>query len=177
MFTLWSEFLQLDCDSKSKIPGFTSDVYLDSFQITLQGAACGLIVLLAYHQFIPIYKIEKILLRGFLLIKDLWSIVPVNSCLYHVYTVCCLLITLTCSPKAELRRAQLNGIGWMHALAIKRRIMNLKGRQTFITELNPLFSRGTRCSYPQLLYKTNRSYFVSDWRRSKPTWDVRRRRD
>ena len=26
----------------------------------------------------------------------------------------CLLITLTCSPKAELRRAQLNGIGWMH---------------------------------------------------------------
>ena len=26
----------------------------------------------------------------------------------------CLLITLTCSPKAELRRAQLNEIGWMH---------------------------------------------------------------
>ena len=26
----------------------------------------------------------------------------------------CLLITVTCSPKAELRRAQLNGIGRMH---------------------------------------------------------------
>ena len=28
--------------------------------------------------------------------------------------VYCLLITLTCSAKAELRRAQLNGIGRMH---------------------------------------------------------------
>ena len=33
------------------------------------------------------------------------------TCISSVY---CLLITLTCSPKAELRRAQLNGIGWMH---------------------------------------------------------------
>ena len=35
----------------------------------------------------------------------------------YVFTVCCvycLLMTLTCSPKAELRRAQLNGIGQNH---------------------------------------------------------------
>ena len=29
----------------------------------------------------------------------------------------CLLITLTCSPKAELRRVQLNGISRMHVNA------------------------------------------------------------
>ena len=39
----------------------------------------------------------------------------VYVCMYvYVY---CLLITLTCSPKAELRRAQLNGIGRMHVKA------------------------------------------------------------
>ena len=32
----------------------------------------------------------------------------------EVLDTVCLLITLTCIPKAELRRAQLNGIGWMH---------------------------------------------------------------
>ena len=31
-----------------------------------------------------------------------------------VYYSVCLLITLTCNPKAELRRAQLNGIGRIH---------------------------------------------------------------
>jgi len=36
----------------------------------------------------------------------------------------------------------------MHALAIKPRII-----QILITELNPLFSRGTRCRYSQLFYK------------------------
>ena len=44
----------------------------------------------------------------------------------------CLLITLTCSPKAELRRAQLNGIGWMHvkgASGSRQTAMNDPGAQ------------------------------------------------
>ena len=36
------------------------------------------------------------------------NIVSINHSVVNVY---CLLITLTCSPKAELRRAQFNGIG------------------------------------------------------------------
>ena len=52
-----------------------------------------------------------------------WRILPPSEFFRDCYclvlrigscTVYCLLITLTCSPKAELRRAQLNGIGWMH---------------------------------------------------------------
>ena len=35
------------------------------------------------------------------------------SCMY-VCMYLCLLNTLTCSPKAELRRVQLNGIGRLH---------------------------------------------------------------
>ena len=44
----------------------------------------------------------------------------------------CLLITLTCSPKAGLRRAQLNGIGQMHlkgASGCRQTIMNDPGAQ------------------------------------------------
>ena len=46
--------------------------------------------------------------------------------------VYCLLITLTCSPKAELRRAQLNGIGRMHvkgASGSRQTAMNDPGAQ------------------------------------------------
>ena len=39
----------------------------------------------------------------------------------------CLLITLTRSPKAELRRAQLNGIGRMHMKGAS--VMNGPGAQ------------------------------------------------
>ena len=44
----------------------------------------------------------------------------------------CLLITLTRSPKAELRRAQLNGIGRMHmkdASGCRQTVMNDLGAQ------------------------------------------------
>ena len=44
----------------------------------------------------------------------------------------CLLITLTRSPKAELRRAQLNGIGRMHmkgASGCRQTVMNDPGAQ------------------------------------------------
>ena len=46
--------------------------------------------------------------------------------------VLCLLITLTCSPKAELRRAQLNGIGRIHmrgAYGCRETAMNDPGAQ------------------------------------------------
>ena len=36
--------------------------------------------------------------------------------IYGTDVCMCLLITLTCSQKAELRRAQLNGIGRMHMI-------------------------------------------------------------
>ena len=45
--------------------------------------------------------------------KDVYFV----KCAIHMQHYCmyvCLLITLTCSPKAELRRTQLNGIGRMH---------------------------------------------------------------
>ena len=48
------------------------------------------------------------------------------------HTYVCLLITLTCSPKAELRRAQLNGIGRMHmegASGSRQTVMNDPGAQ------------------------------------------------
>ena len=44
----------------------------------------------------------------------------------------CLLITLTRSPKAELRRVQLNGIGRMHmrgASGCRQTVMNDPGAQ------------------------------------------------
>ena len=44
----------------------------------------------------------------------------------------CLLITLTCSPKAELRRVQLNEIGRMHmkgASGCRQMVMNDPGAQ------------------------------------------------
>ena len=44
----------------------------------------------------------------------------------------CLLITLARSPKAELRRAQLNGIGRMHmkgASGCRQTVMNDPGAQ------------------------------------------------
>ena len=42
-------------------------------------------------------------------------------------TSVCLLITPTCNPKGELRRAQLNGIGRMHvkgAFSCRQTLMN-----------------------------------------------------
>ena len=54
--------------------------------------------------------------------------ISMNVCIF----VYCLLITLTCSPKAELRRAQLNGIGWMHvksASGSRQTAMNDLGAQ------------------------------------------------
>ena len=47
-----------------------------------------------------------------LLVKHWWKVLFWRHTLF--YSVLCLLITLPCSPKAELRRAQLNGIGRMH---------------------------------------------------------------
>ena len=52
-------------------------------------------------------------------------------CMYVCMYVC-LLITLTCSPKAELRRVQLNGIGRMHmkgASGCHQTVMNYPGAQ------------------------------------------------
>ena len=52
-------------------------------------------------------------LRPICLLVNHWCKVPFwRHTLF--YSVLCLLITLPCSPKAELRRAQLNGIGRMH---------------------------------------------------------------
>ena len=55
----------------------------------------------------------------------------------------CLLITLTRSPKAELRRAQLNGIGGMRmkgASGCRQTVMNDPGTQQpdqmFLTRVN-----------------------------------------
>ena len=49
-----------------------------------------------------------------------------------MYVYVCLLITLTRSPKAELRRVQLNGIGRMHmrgASGCRQTVMNDPGAQ------------------------------------------------
>ena len=46
-----------------------------------------------------------------------WYIIYIGRILYILaesFYVLCLLITLTCSPKAQLQRAQLNGIGRVH---------------------------------------------------------------
>ena len=52
--------------------------------------------------------------------------------LLYVCVYVCLLITLTRSPKAELRRVQLNGIGRMHmkgASGCRQTVMNDPGAQ------------------------------------------------
>ena len=52
--------------------------------------------------------------------------------LMYVCMYVCLLITLTRSPKAELRRVQLNGIGRMHmrgASGCRQTVMNDPGAQ------------------------------------------------
>ena len=49
-----------------------------------------------------------------------------------MYVYVCLLITLTRSPKAQLRRAQLNGIGRMNmrgASVCRQTVMNDPGAQ------------------------------------------------
>ena len=51
---------------------------------------------------------------------------------HYMYVYVCLLITLTRSPKAELRRVQLNGIGRMHmkgASGCRQTVMNDPGAQ------------------------------------------------
>ena len=51
---------------------------------------------------------ESDILDGDPLSSSQENIVSINHSVVNVY---CLLITLSCSPKAELRRAQFNGIG------------------------------------------------------------------
>ena len=66
----------------------------------------------------------------------------------------CLLITLTRSPRAELRRAQLNGIGRMHmkgASGCRQTIMNDPGAQqpdVFYLGKGQTTTPGTPCPTP-----------------------------
>ena len=59
----------------------------------------------------------KVLLTSVLQHSIFFFMDLINEALPELICVYCLLITLTCSRKTELRRAQLNGIGPMHVRA------------------------------------------------------------
>ena len=77
-----------------------------------------------------------------------------NGLLVSKEIVYCLLITLTCSPKAELQRAQLNGIGRMHVKGdsgSRQTAMNDPGArqpsQMFLTWVRPDHNTGNSVPY------------------------------
>ena len=64
--------------------------------------------------------------------------------------VYCLLISLACSPKAELRKVQLEGIGGMHVKGASgcQTAMNDPGAQ----QLRQTTTPGTPCTYACILF-------------------------
>ena len=65
-----------------------------------------------------------------------WAILSTQSLLRVVLCYVCLMITFTRSPKAELRRAQLRGIGRMHlkgASGFRQTVMHSSQARCFMT--------------------------------------------
>ena len=90
------------------------------------------------------YVIEPLVLEKFrpvpnLMLTFLIALMPLTEFLQETeksflsgFVYVCLLITLTRSPKAELRRVQLDGIGRMHmrgASGCRQTVMNDPGAQ------------------------------------------------
>ena len=95
----------------------------------------------------------------------------------------CLLITLTCSPKAELRRAQLNGIGrMMHmkgASGCRQTVMNDPGAQQpsqmFLIMVGRLLQNSTMYICMQQstsIQLQNRIVSLNDYIHSTSTLDI-----
>ena len=121
----------------------------------------------------------------YLLVKDYFSrYIEVTKLPSTTSTVLsCLLIILTCSPKAELRRAQPNGIGWMHvkgASGSRQTTMNDLGAQQpsqmFLTSpdvsvhLQSMFAR--HCILKQLISDNGPQFSSTSFAKSARTMDL-----